>query len=207
MKLLGPLRQKVATAAKRTGLRVSLQGDLQRDIYALRDSKRPAARVAAMLDFYRGPGAANARRFEGLDLSLQEHLTGEQIGLLCGLAPHLVDVDLSNTPQAGAEVGAVLGALNLQRMQRLELSQTGVDDAGVELLTRHALPSLRILSLCYNPIGDRGAEALVRVAPTLKKLTKVNLMGIKASDANVAKLEESFDAFVRLSVHNKDYYS
>src|SRR5262249_2289146 len=59
-------------------------------------------------------------------------------------------------------VQALIGSPNLSRLKHLHLDNSGLGDAGAEVLAKADWRELRFLSLGWNGIGEPGVRALIR---------------------------------------------
>lgn len=77
------------------------------------------------------------------------------------------------------------------RLERLDLSATGLSVSGLEELTRaRRVKSLRVLGLGYNPLGDEGAAIIARRA-RLGDLQELDLWGAGVGESGRSALERA----------------
>lgn len=101
--------------------------------------------------------------------------------------PAVEDLDLSVNPLA--DHAAVVAGF--PRLARLDLGNTTLTDAGLRRLLRVLPPTLRSLSLAWNPIGDAAAVALAE-APDLPPLAALDLTGTRVTRRGLLALAARF---------------
>ncbi len=91
----------------------------------------------------------------------------------------------------------------VQRIEELELAGNSLGDRGAEILAMGDFPSLGLLHLSWNEIGDAGAKAIAG-ARGMPKLIELNLRRNAIEEAGIRALCES-DLPSRLSRLNVEY--
>jgi uncharacterized protein (TIGR02996 family) len=119
-------------------------------------------------------------------------LTGAGLtGLLKAPAIHLAELRLWETRRGDELVGVLADSPRWGCLRRLDLSSTGLTDAGVERLAGTAhLAGLVELRLVGNAIGDAGLTALAG-SPHLRQLRSLNLSGNPLGAAGARRLADS----------------
>lgn len=154
-------------------------------------------------DFY------SSRLFENLvDLNLQSnHLTGVEIGLLLQ-APFLERVeslDLHGT-KLGAAAQPLLQSSRLRQLRLLNLAGNGLTAKITQALAESShLANLRVLDLSSNAIGNAGATVIAK-SPYLTGLLDLNLRESGVRDVGAKALADSplADTLIRLNLSGED---
>jgi hypothetical protein len=108
---------------------------------------------------------------------------------LAGIAPNIVELDLSGLPLGTAELALVAFCTNLEW---LELDRTPVSDSDLEKID--GLKQLRVLKLYETGIGDKGINALKH----LTGLNEIYLWNTRITNDGLRRLEQ---AYPKLSVN------
>ncbi len=161
--------------------------ELTQDLEVQLDDAQRAARDRALLELRKqGAHAVRvAQNTDGVEVHLGlmgELVTDETLGLLQGLEPCLVSLDLSRTKITDEGLEPLGGFLHLRR---LRLDQTEIGDAGVARL--QGLAQLESLNLFQTRVGDAGLASLGR----LSRLKKLYVWRSAATPGGIAALREA----------------
>ncbi|MEO0795566.1 MAG: c-type cytochrome domain-containing protein [Verrucomicrobiota bacterium] len=101
------------------------------------------------------------------------------------IAPYVVDLDLSQTQISGEALGQLIP--NMKRLERLDLSNTAIDDASAVWLRKSPPSSLQSINLYNTELTDKSIESLTR----LGGLQSIYLSGTQISSEGVEQLKQS----------------
>ncbi|MBX7100349.1 MAG: hypothetical protein K1X89_21710 [Myxococcaceae bacterium] len=110
--------------------------------------------------------------------------------LTAALPEGLTHLKLASNALGNAGVQQLLETLRAPRLEVLELGVNGLDARAVPPLLAHLPPSVRALSLTWNPLGSDGLDALAG-NPALAQLHTLDLGGTKAGERGLLTLAKS----------------
>lgn len=143
-------------------------------------------------------GGAGLRALLRMPLSALTHfsahhdrLTAADVDpLTAALPPGLTHLKLASNALGNAGVQRLLETLRAPGLEVLELGVNGLDARAVPALLAHLPPSVRALSLTWNPLGSDGLDALAH-APALLQLRTLDVSGTKAGERGLLGLARS----------------